>query len=116
MPSVSVDPTALDALVRDVGRFYIREKTMRRAQEAMLERLASGTPSTDAQIATYVAAVERYFGGFEREARERLRDVDKRLGRVSQLQYNLTAERGVTARRVEVTQGVLARVAEIAGR
>ena len=113
---MSVDAAALSALVRDVARFYIREKTMRRAQAAMVDRLASQSPPTDTEIASYVGAVERYFGGFEREAREHLRDVDKRLGRASQLQYNLTAERDVTARRVEVTQGVLARVAEIAGR
>ncbi|GAC1307467.1 MAG: hypothetical protein NVS2B3_12370 [Vulcanimicrobiaceae bacterium] len=113
---MSVEREALDALVRDVARFYIREKTMRRAQAAMVDRLASQTQPSDAEVASYVAAVERYFGGFEREAREHLRDVDKRLSRASQLQYNLTAERGVTARRVEVTQGVLARVAEIAGR
>ena len=55
-----------------------------------------------------------YFSGFEREARAHLADIDKRLARVSQLQFNLTAERGVTARRVEVTQGVLARLAEVA--
>lgn len=107
---------ALEALVAEVGRFYIREKAMRRAHAAITATLAGGgDPSAD-EISTYVRAVETYFGGFEREARERLRDVDKRLGRVSQLQYNLTAERGVTAKRVEVTQAVLARVADLAAR
>jgi hypothetical protein len=43
-------------------------------------------------------------------------DVDRRLAKVSQLQFNLTAERGVAARRVEVTQGVLARLLELARR
>jgi hypothetical protein len=41
-----------------------------------------------------------------------LADVDRRLAKVSQLQFNLTAERGVTARRVEVTQAVLTRARE----
>jgi hypothetical protein len=58
----------------------------------------------------------RYFRGFEREARAHLRDLDERLARVSQLQFNLTAERGVAARRAELTQGVLARVEELGPR
>jgi len=116
MPYVPVERAALEALVGEVGRFYIREKKMRRAHEAMTAALAAGTPPTDAAVAAYVTAVKNYFGGFEREARAHLRDVERRLGRVSQLQYNLTAERGVTARRVEVTQGVLARLAEFASR
>ena len=111
---MAADRATLEALVAEVGRFYIREKKMRGAHRAMTVSLAAAGIPAAADIAKYVAAVERYFGGFEREAREHLRDVDRRLGRVSQLQYNLTAERGVTARRVEVTQGVLARVAEIA--
>ncbi len=113
---MSASRPALDALVNEVGRFYIRQRTMRRAQATMTAALAAATPPSAADIAAYVKAVEAYFGGFEREAREHLRDVDRRLGRISQLQYNLTAERGVTARRVEVTQGVLARVAELRGR
>ncbi|GAC1303647.1 MAG: hypothetical protein NVSMB19_13780 [Vulcanimicrobiaceae bacterium] len=116
MATVAVNRSALDALVAEVGRFYIRERTMRRAHATMTAALGAGTPLAEADVAAYVAAVERYFGGFEREARAHLRDVDRRLGRVSQLQFNLTAERGVTARRVEVTQGVLARVAELGRR
>jgi hypothetical protein len=66
-------------------------------------------------LAAYLAAARRYFVGFEREAREHLREVESRLAKVSQLQFNLTAERGVAARRVAATQGVLSRVAELDG-
>jgi len=113
---MSVDIRALEALVGEVSRFYIRERKMRRAQDAMTTRLARKEAISERMIAAYLATVEGYFGGFEREARAHLMDVDRRLSRVSQLQYNLTAERGVTARRVEVTQGVLARIAECARR
>jgi hypothetical protein len=59
--------------------------------------------------------VIRYFSGFAREAQAHLRDVERRLAKVSQLQFNLTAERGVAAKRVEITQGVLSKVAELRG-
>jgi hypothetical protein len=67
----------------------------------------------DSAVRGYLAAVTTYFTGFEREARSHLADIDRRLARASQLQFNLTAERGVTARRVEATQGVLSRLAEL---
>ena len=87
---------------------------MRREQEAMAASLAAGVVPTSEQVATYLAAVKRYFAGFAREAQEHMKDVDRRLTKVSQLQFNLSAELGVAARRVEVTQGVLARVEELA--
>ncbi|MFY9781791.1 MAG: hypothetical protein WAJ85_14930 [Candidatus Baltobacteraceae bacterium] len=110
---MSVDRERLRALAAEIGRFYVRERRLCRAQARMAELLATGEPVPDAEIAAYLSEVLRYFRGFEREARAHLRDLDRRLARVSQLQFNLTAERGVAARRVEVTQGVLARVAEI---
>lgn len=113
---MAVSRSALAALVAEVARFYIRERRMRRAHAKMSAALAAGAGPSDIDVDAYVKAVGAYFGGFEREAREHLRDVDRRLGRVGQLQFNLTAERGVTARRVDVTQGVLARVAELGGR
>ncbi len=113
---MAVDRAALGALVAEVARFYIRERTMRRAQLKMTAALGASLTLRERDVDDYVKAVQTYFGGVEREAREHLRDVDRRLGRVSQLQYNLTAERGVTARRVEVTQGVLARLTELAER
>jgi hypothetical protein len=110
------DPQALAELVAEVGRFYVRDKAMRRAQDAMSAALAAGTPPGEKAVDAYIAAVRTYFGGFEREARAHLADIDRRLAKVSQLQFNLTAERGVTQRRVEVTQGVLGRIEELAPR
>ena len=108
------DRTALAALVDEIGRFYVRDRALGRAQDDMVRALADGAMPSEAHIERYLAAVKRYFAGFEREARAHLADVDRRLAKVSQVQFNLTAERGVTARRVEVTQGVLERLLELA--
>ena len=110
-----IDRAALEALAIEVARFYVRDRSMSRAQASITARLADGKPISERAAAGYLKAVRRYFGGFEREARAHLADIDRRLAHVSQLQYNLTAERSVTARRVEVTQAVLARVPD-AGR
>lgn len=104
----------LAALVVEIGRFYITDRAMRRAQATIAAALASPDTPSPRMVRSYVKAVARYFTGFEREARVHLKDLDRRLGRVSQLQYNLTAERGVAAGRVEATQGVLARLRELA--
>lgn len=94
------------ALVARVGSFHITERAMRKAQDAVQAALAAG--ALDArQLDEYLAAVRRYFGGFEREARGRLRDVDRRLEQLNQVQFNLTAERGVAVKRIEATQAVL---------
>jgi hypothetical protein len=111
---MAADPQRLRQLVVEVGTFVVRDRAMTRAQETMQALLAAGEPSP-AAVAAYLAAVRRYFGGFEREARRHLSDVEARLAKVSQLQFNLTAERGVAARRVAVTQGVLSQVAELDG-
>jgi hypothetical protein len=108
------DRTRLVALVTEIGRFHITERRMRRAQIEMTAALARERPLASRKVRAYVKAVARYFGGFEREARVHLADLDRRLGRVSQLQYNLSAERGVAERRVEATQGVLSRIKELA--
>lgn len=113
---MAVERAALAAFVDEIGRFYIRASKLRRAQTKMRAALASGKDPSERAVAAYLGAVHAYFAGFEREARAHLADVDKRLARVSQLQYNLTAERGVGARRVEVTQGVLTRLGELAPR
>jgi hypothetical protein len=106
----------LAALVAEIDGFYVRDRAMRGAQ-AEMKRLIAGTAAPgDADVERYIRAVKKYFDGFEREARAHLSDVDRRLAKVSQLQFNLTAERGVAAKRVEVTQGVLARVLELARR
>ncbi len=110
------DNAALAALVEQIARFYVRDRALRRAQATMTRLLGSGKPVDARARRAYVTAVRRYFCGFEREARAHLADVERRLAKVEQLQFNLTAERGVSVRRVELTQGVLARVAELARR
>jgi len=107
------DRDKLEELTAEIGRFYVRDRALRRAQERMQRALAGGQPPRGV-VDAYLKAVRKYFTGFSREARTHLSDVERRLARVSQVQFNLTAERGVAARRVEATQGVLARVEEIA--
>jgi hypothetical protein len=84
---------------------------MRAAQEKMEQALASGELD-EARVGEYLAAVRRYFEPYEREARGQLRHVDRELERLYQLQFNLTAERGVVAKRVEAVRGVLDALAE----
>jgi hypothetical protein len=107
------DREQLGALAAEVGRFHLHDRGMLRAQETIGALLAEPDDISEAAAAAYLAAVRRYFSGFEREARTHLIDVDRRLGKVSQVQFNLTAERGVTARRVEITRGILARLTEL---
>ncbi len=101
------------ALVATVGEFYIRDRALIAAQKRIERGLQNGTPD-NASVRAYLRAVERYFSGFHREAKAQLKHVDRELERLYQRQFNLTAERGVTARRIEVTQGVLSSVAELA--
>ena len=97
---------ALRALVSRVGEFYLTDKRMKKAQGQIERALAAGTPA-QADVRAYLDAVGSYFAGFEREAREHLRSVDKRLEQVNQVHFNLSAERGVAVRRIEATQAVL---------
>jgi len=73
----------------------------------------SGKPISERAARRYLDAVERYFTGFSAEAGTQLAKLERRLSQVSQLQYNLTAERGVAVKRVAATQGVLATIAEL---
>lgn len=93
------------ALVARVGAFHITDKTMSRAQAEAEEAVRSG--ETAAIRSRYLGAVRAYFSGFEKEARTHLRDVDRRLEHAHQVQFNLTAERGVAVKRIEATRGVL---------
>lgn len=94
------------ALVKRVGEFYITERAMKSAQKKIEAALAAGNSDVRARE-EYLAAVRRYFSGFEKEARGHLRSVDKRLEHINQVHFNLTAERGVAVRRIEATQAVL---------
>ncbi len=105
------DEGRLRALVAAVGGFYVRDRAMVREQKKM-EAALRGAPS-EAEVRAYLGAVRRYFTGFEREARAHVQHVDRELEKLYQVQFNLTAERGVAQRRVEATQGVLSSIAEI---
>jgi hypothetical protein len=107
-----IEGARLRALVEEIGRFYITDRALKRAQSRMVALLVEGDPPAT-EIDAYLSAVRRYFTGFEREARVHLVDVEKRLAKASQVQFNLTAERGVAARRVAATQGVLSQIEEI---
>lgn len=104
---------SLRALVARVGEFYVTDKTLKAAQKKMEAALAAGAVD-ERTHQEYVWAVHRYFTGFEKEARGHLRDVDKRLEHVNQVQFNLTAERGVAVRRIEATQSVLQELERVA--
>ena len=108
-----VDPSLLDVASR-VGAFHITDRAMKRAQSRIESAIASGRVD-DATREAYVRQVRRYFESFDREAREQLRDVDRRLERVNKINFNLTAERGVAVKRIEGTQGVLDALASLDG-
>jgi hypothetical protein len=74
--------------------------------------LLAGEPAAE-EVRRYCDAVRQYFAGFADEARHRLGDLDRRIAHQNQVQFNLQAERGVALRRVERTQGVLSKVAEL---
>ncbi len=103
---------AFAAFVAHVGAFHITERTMSRAQREMERALASGEVDERSK-SHYLDAVRRYFADFSREAREHLRDVDRRLEHINQMHFNLTAERGVAVKRIEATEGVLRDLDEI---
>lgn len=103
---------ALSMLANEVGGFHITDRTMKRAQAQIDAALRGGSVSAQ-QRRDYLAAVRRYFAGFEREARGHLSDVDRRLVHANQVVFNLTAERGVAVKRIEATQAVLHRVGEL---
>jgi hypothetical protein len=106
-----IDPE-FAALVAQIGAFRLTERRMQRAQSAMQAALRDGQAGERA-IVEYLAAARHYFQEFEREARGHLRDVDRRLEHASQVQFNLSAERGVAVKRVEATQAVLQRLAQL---
>jgi alkylation response protein AidB-like acyl-CoA dehydrogenase len=108
-----VDPSLLEIATR-VGAFHITERAMKRAQSAIEAAIANGLVD-DSTRGTYLREVRRYFEAFDREAREQLRDVDRRLERINQIHFNLTAERGVAVKRIEGTQGVLDALASVDG-
>jgi hypothetical protein len=108
------DGDALAALVAHVGGFHITDRAMKRAQGEIERAIRTGDVDDRTRDA-YVAAARRYFDGFQREARTHLRDVDRRLVDLNQVQFNLTAERAVAVKRIEATEAVLHELAAIEG-
>jgi hypothetical protein len=106
-----IDRDALSELHRLVGRFRISDRSLRSLHHTVEEALRNGTLS-DAVTSRYLEAIRRYFSAFDREARVTLRDVDRRLEALRQVEFNLLAERGVLVRRIEETQAVLAALHE----
>lgn len=106
------DRERLAALAAAVGAFHVTDKAMRAAQERV-DRALAAREVDDAAARAYLDAVRRYFEPYEREAQAQLRHVDRELERLYQLQFNLTAERGVVAKRVEAVRGVLGALAEL---
>jgi hypothetical protein len=102
----------LSDLVARIGAFHITDRATKKAQRAMEAAIQNGS-ADDAVRAAYVAAVRRYFEGFDREARANLRDVDRRLEHVNQVHFNLAAERAVAVKRIEGTQSVLDALAQL---
>jgi hypothetical protein len=105
MPS---NARSIRKLAEQVGGFHLRGGALQRAQRRIVALLEAGDPISQREADTYVAQTRNYFTAFEREAREHLKDVEKRLSHIDQLQFNLTAERGVAQRRIEAVRGVLA--------
>jgi hypothetical protein len=109
------DRERLAALAATVATFHVTERAMRGAQDRIERALAAGAVD-DATASAYLDAVRRYFEPYEREAQGQLRHVDRELERLYQLQFNLTAERGVVVRRIEAVRGVLDALAETRAR
>jgi sulfite reductase alpha subunit-like flavoprotein len=106
------DSAALRALVDAVGAFAVRDRKLSGLQTRMERALANGE-ADPGEVDRYLAEVRRYFTRFSAEARGHLTAVDRELEALYSRQYNLTAERGVAAKRIELTQGVLSALAEL---
>jgi hypothetical protein len=102
-----INTESVRKLAEQVGDFHLRNGALQRAQRRIVALLEVGDQAPQHEIDAYVAQVGAYFTAFEREARVHLTDVEKRLSHISQLQFNLTAERGIALRRIEITQSVL---------
>lgn len=102
---------AFAQLAARIGAFHITDAAMRRAQREAEAAIAAGSVD-DGTRRRYFAAARRYFEGFDHEARAHLRDVDRRLERINQIGFNLTAERAVGVKRIEATQAVLQALTE----
>ena len=101
----------LATLVETIAGFHVTDRALLRAQRAIEREIAAGAPAA-ATVAAYLGAARSYFSGFERDARAQLASVDRELEALYARQYNLAAERGVAAKRIEAVQGVVTQLAE----
>jgi Lon protease-like protein len=97
------------ALTALVDAFHITDRGLLRARERL--RVEASTDS-DAEFRRHAL---RYFAALEREARNHLADIDRKLDELYQRQYNLQAERGVTERRLAGARSVLSALNEATG-
>ena len=105
-------PDKVAELAQRVGNFHITDRAMKRAQRAIEQALDAGNADEAARRA-YLDSVRQYFEGFSKEARSRLRDLDRRLEEINQVHFNLIAERGVAVKRIEATEAILHDASEI---
>ena len=103
------------AMVQRVGAFHITQRAMKRAQSA-IETAIAREDVDETLRRSYLKEVRRYFSEFDSEARTHLRDVDRRLEQTNQIQFNLTAERGVAVKRIEGTTAILTELDALAER
>jgi len=111
--TLPADRERLERIAKEVAEFRIRDRRLLAEQKKIEEILRDREPNAD-EVRRYRDAVERYFRGFTREAKQRLDELDRRIAHINQVQFNLQAERGVALRRIEKTQGVLSEVSELA--
>ena len=107
MPDVS-----LAQLAARVGAFHITDRALKQAQRDLERALREGDVD-DRTRGQFLSAARRYFDAFEKEAKANLRDVDRRLVDLNQVQFNLTAERGVAVKRIEAIEAVARDIAAV---
>ena len=103
MNSASPTGPALTALV---DAFHITDRSLLRARERLR---VEASPDSEA---TFKRHASRYFRALERETRNHLADIDRKLDELYQRQYNLHAERGVAERRLAGARSVLTALGE----
>ncbi|HEY5094353.1 MAG TPA: hypothetical protein VII69_04450 [Candidatus Eremiobacteraceae bacterium] len=106
---MSTAHSAGPALTDLVDAFRITDRSLQRARERLR---VEASPDSDAEFRRHA---QRYFASLEREARNHLADIDRKLDELYQRQYNLQAERGVAERRLAGARGVLSALRETAG-
>ena len=85
---------------------------MRSLHQSVGKALESECATVDIEE-RYRQALQRYFAGFDRQTRDQLRDLDRRLAELAQAQLNFTAERNVAVKRLENIGDMLGLLDEI---